>query len=113
MLLTVSNVAFVQGGEEMCNYAEMCYLAGSVNVTDFSQMSPLSVWVKLQKIDHAVLSTSTEKTLTIIYRVAQKKVLLFDSLINSSFSSVMSNLNFGICHVYFNTVLAEIFGFEK
>jgi hypothetical protein len=25
----------------------------------------------------------------------------------------MSNLNFGICHVYSNIVLAEIFGFEN
>jgi hypothetical protein len=59
-----------------------------------------------------------------IYRVAQKKK--YSSLIQynlkikraitlkqKAFSSVMSNLNFGICHVYSNIVLAEIFGFEN
>ena len=35
------------------------------------------------------------------------------TLKQEAFSSVMSNLNFGICHVYFNTVLAKIFGFEN
>ena len=35
------------------------------------------------------------------------------TLKQEAFSSVMCNLNFGICHVYFNTVLAEIFGFEN
>ena len=59
----------------------------------------------------------------IIYWVAQKK---YSSLIQynlkikraitlkqEAFSLVMSNLNFGICLVYFNTVLAEVFGFEN
>ena len=58
-----------------------------------------------------------------IYRVAPKK---YSSLIQynlnmkraitlkqEEFSSVMSNLNLDICRVYFNTVLAEIFGFEN
>ena len=58
-----------------------------------------------------------------IYWVAKKK---YSSLIQynlkikraitlkqEAFSSVMSNLNCGICHAYFNTVLADIFGCEN
>jgi hypothetical protein len=35
------------------------------------------------------------------------------TLKQKAFNSVMSNLNFGICHVYFNIVFAEIFEFEN
>ena len=44
------------------------------------------------------------------YNLKIKRAITFKQ---EAFSSVMSNLNFGICHVYFNTVLAEIFGFKN